>query len=146
MAKQELLVTLRERYWSSSKKDKSRILDEFIAVTGHHRKHGIRLLGQFEDDEDEPRLARGRRIYDEAVREAVIVIAVCFLVRARHSPLVVPPEGTFSNPGAEAMLLHRADARHLEGQPYCPHQPTGGRSSAEPRSHHRRDAPAAPPG
>ena len=78
MAKQELLVTLRERYWSSSKKDKSRILDEFIAVTGHHRKHdrkhGIRLLGQFEDDEDEPRLARGCRIYDEAVREAVIVI------------------------------------------------------------------------
>ena len=34
MAKQELLVTLRERYRSSSKKDKSRILDEFIAITG----------------------------------------------------------------------------------------------------------------
>ena len=44
MAKQELLVTLRERYRSSYKKDESRILDEFIAVTGHHRKHGIRLL------------------------------------------------------------------------------------------------------
>ena len=74
MAKQEVLVTLRERCRNSSKKDKSRILDEFIAITGHHPKHGIRLLGQFEDDEDEPRLARGRRIYDEAVREAVIVI------------------------------------------------------------------------
>ena len=23
-----------------------RIFDEFIAVTGHHRKHGIRLLGR----------------------------------------------------------------------------------------------------
>ena len=44
MAKQELLATIRDRYWASSKKDKSRILDEFIAVTGHHRKHGIRLL------------------------------------------------------------------------------------------------------
>ena len=46
MAKQELLTTIRDRYRGSSRKDKSRILDEFIAVTGHHRKHGIRLLGQ----------------------------------------------------------------------------------------------------
>ena len=30
MAKQELLATIRDRYRSSSKKDKSRILDEFI--------------------------------------------------------------------------------------------------------------------
>ena len=44
MAKQELLATIRDRYWASSRKDKSRVLDEFIAVTGHHRKHGIRLL------------------------------------------------------------------------------------------------------
>ena len=69
------IVGYAERaYRSSSKKDKSRILDEFSAVTGHHRKHGIRLLGQLDKDEDAPRPARGRRIYDEAVREAVIVI------------------------------------------------------------------------
>ena len=74
MAKRELLATLRDRHRSSSKKDKSRNLDEFIAVTGHHRKHGIRLLGHLDDSEDTPRPARGRRIYDEAVREAVIVI------------------------------------------------------------------------
>ena len=46
MAKQELLETIRDRYQASSRKEKSRILDEFIAVTGHHRKHGIRLLGR----------------------------------------------------------------------------------------------------
>ena len=74
MAKQELLAALRERYRSSSKKDKSRILDEFIAITGHHRKHGVRLLGQLDEDDDFPRQARGQRIYDEAVREAVIMI------------------------------------------------------------------------
>ena len=51
MAMQEVLVKLRERYRNSSKKDKTRILDEFIAITGHHRKHGIRLLGQFEASE-----------------------------------------------------------------------------------------------
>ena len=44
MAKQELVATIRDRYQQASKKDKGRILDEFTAVTGHHRKHGIRLL------------------------------------------------------------------------------------------------------
>ena len=39
MAKRELLATIQDRYRRSFKKDKSRILDEFIAVTGHHRKH-----------------------------------------------------------------------------------------------------------
>ena len=73
MARQELLATLRDRYRSSAKKDKSRILDEFIVVTGHHRKHGIRLLGQLDDDEGTTHSVRGQRIYDEAVREAAIV-------------------------------------------------------------------------
>ena len=75
MAKQELLATIRDRYRASSKKDKGRILDEFITVTGHHRKHGIRLLGQSGDDgEQQPAAKKGRRIYDEAVRQAVIVV------------------------------------------------------------------------
>ena len=74
MAKQELLITIRDRYRESSKKDKGRILDAFIAVTGHHRKHGIRLLGQSGDAGEKPSMIKGRRIYDEAVREAVITI------------------------------------------------------------------------
>ena len=46
MAKQELMVTMRDRYQESSKKEKGLILDEFMAVTGHNCKHGIRLLAQ----------------------------------------------------------------------------------------------------
>ena len=45
MAKRKLLATIRDRYGESSKREKNRILDEFIAVTGHNRKHGTRLLG-----------------------------------------------------------------------------------------------------
>ena len=75
MAKRELLATIRDRYRASSKREISRILDEFIAVTGHHRKHGIRLLGQSGDDgAQQPAVKKGRRIYDEAVREALIVV------------------------------------------------------------------------
>ena len=46
MAKQELLATIRgplPRVLQEGQEPDSR--DEFIAVTGHHRKHGIRLLG-----------------------------------------------------------------------------------------------------
>ena len=75
MAKQELPETIRDRYQASSRKEKSRILDEFIAVTGHHRKHGIRLLGRPVGGEDQGSVIKGRRIYDEAVREAVIVLS-----------------------------------------------------------------------
>ena len=46
MAKRELLASIQDRYQGSSKRDKGRILDEFLAVTGHHRKHGTRLLGK----------------------------------------------------------------------------------------------------
>ncbi|HZU35410.1 MAG TPA: hypothetical protein VFA18_05860, partial [Gemmataceae bacterium] len=40
----EVLAALRERYQQASKADKTKVLDEFVALTGCHRKHAIRLL------------------------------------------------------------------------------------------------------
>lgn len=76
-ARRELLQALRLRYRGVSKADKARILDEFTAVTGYHRKYGIRLLSQPCDTaakavHDGP--VRSRRIYDEAVKEALTVL------------------------------------------------------------------------
>ena len=45
----EILGAIRSRYREASKKDKSRMLDEFVAMTGCHRKHAVRLLRQDED-------------------------------------------------------------------------------------------------
>ena len=42
--KRELVRAVSERYRHASKKDKRRILDQFVVITGHHRKHSIRLL------------------------------------------------------------------------------------------------------
>ena len=69
----ELVVALAARYASSSRKERGQILDEFAAVSGLHRKHAMRLLraGRF-DRRSGPR--PGRRLYDDAVREAPIVI------------------------------------------------------------------------
>ena len=73
LAKTELLEALRARYQQAEKRAKSRILDEFVVVAGCHRKHAIRLLTA-------ARLAGarassvGRRVDDEAVREALVVL------------------------------------------------------------------------
>ncbi len=40
----EVLGAIRIRYRDASKKDKSRMLDEFVAMAGCHRKHAVRLL------------------------------------------------------------------------------------------------------
>ena len=123
MAKPELLATIRDRYRVSSRKDQSRILDEFIAVTGHHRKHGIRLLGKLDDDGDASHPVKSRRIYDAAVRAAVIVIweaadricgkrlkaALPHLVESmeRHGHLALDPEVRVRLLGASAATLDR---------------------------------------
>ena len=40
----ELVVALAGRYALSGRKERGRILDEFTAVSGLHRKHAMRLL------------------------------------------------------------------------------------------------------
>ncbi|HEV3256564.1 MAG TPA: transposase family protein [Gemmataceae bacterium] len=71
--KRELLEVLRQRYQRAAKHDKSKILDEFVAVARCHRKHAIRLLtANAPPAADTPVVAR--RTYDEAVRQALIVL------------------------------------------------------------------------
>src|SRR5512143_753660 len=41
---EQYLGKLRERYRQAHKKERGRILDEFVATTGYHRKHAIALL------------------------------------------------------------------------------------------------------
>jgi hypothetical protein len=71
-AKKEILAVLRERYQLAMRGEKTRILDELAALAGCHRKHAIRLLGKSDSMVPEP--AGGRRVYGEAVKEALIVL------------------------------------------------------------------------
>lgn len=43
-SKRELLVSIQPRYLKASRNGKTHILDEFVAATGYHRKHALRLL------------------------------------------------------------------------------------------------------
>lgn len=69
----ELVAAVAGRYQGSSRAERGRILDEFVAVTGLHRKHAMRLLrGGQARDRSCPR--PGRRTYDEAVRAALQLV------------------------------------------------------------------------
>lgn len=70
--RKELLDAVIARYQSAGTAEKARILDEFTAVTGYHRKHAIRLLN---GDPAPTRSRPGRnRVYDEAVKGALVVL------------------------------------------------------------------------
>jgi hypothetical protein len=69
----ELVAAIRERCERGSKADRSAILNEFVAITGYHRKHAIRLLTSVGDRRFTP-TRRARRRYDAAIREALIVV------------------------------------------------------------------------
>src|SRR5215211_7665151 len=103
----ELVAAVIERYRKGRRAEKGRILDEFVAITGFHRKHAMRVLrGGAANRRSAPRPER--RLYDEAVREALIVLweasdRVCgkrlkalapILVEAmeRHGHLQLAPE------------------------------------------------------
>ena len=69
----ERLGALVGRYGEAQRVEKGRIPTEFTAVTGYHRKHAERLLrGGGRSDRSRPRPER--RLYDEAVREALILL------------------------------------------------------------------------
>lgn len=72
-AQSELVGALRERYRASTKRQKTKILDEFVVLAGSHRKHAIRLL-QHEASCRCLRKGYGRRIYNEAIKEALIIL------------------------------------------------------------------------
>ena len=69
----ELIAALAGRYGKAGRIERGRILDEFVAVTGYHRKHATRVLRlRRTDARHAPR--PGRRLYGEAVRQALVLL------------------------------------------------------------------------
>ena len=72
-ARDELVTALARRYAVCTRVEKTRILDEFEAVTGFHRKHAMRVL-RTDATRRHAEGRAGRRIYDDAVRDALVVL------------------------------------------------------------------------
>jgi len=72
--RRELVLAVGGRYRMAQPDERRRILDEFVAVTGYHRKHAIRVLNG-PPAATAPSPPRGRlTLYGEAVRQALVVL------------------------------------------------------------------------
>ncbi len=70
--RKEVIEALRLRYRGAAFSDRIKILDEFVALTGYHRKHAIRVLrGELSPTSD---VRLRNRVYDEAVAQALTVL------------------------------------------------------------------------
>jgi len=90
MSRRELVGVTSDRYRAGSSAEKRIILTEFVALTGYHRKHAIRLLNQTAVLRTPTRQRGERRIYNDAVRDALVVLweAVDRVCGKRLKPLI----------------------------------------------------------
>ncbi|MGF6978119.1 hypothetical protein QFZ94_006634 [Paraburkholderia sp. JPY465] len=70
--RRELTDAVGERYRRSDRTEKRQILDEFIELTGYHRKHAIRVLCR--DPQPQRTKPGPQRRYDDEVRAALITL------------------------------------------------------------------------
>jgi hypothetical protein len=72
--RKELVEAVRQRYQDATLATKTGILNEFVEVTGYHRKHAVRLLGPSAGRKHDKEPRSRRRIYDDTVQQALIVL------------------------------------------------------------------------
>jgi len=70
--RRELIEAVGRRYRASPASERSQILDEFVCVTGCHRKHAIRVLSRKHETKAER--ASRQRVYDQPVEDAVTLL------------------------------------------------------------------------
>jgi hypothetical protein len=106
--RRELLAAVRPRYTFGNRTAKERILDEFVAATGYHRKYAIQLLNHPPPKRRGPQRRKRAVKYDGAVRAALerlwhlangicgkrLVAALPTLLEAleRHGELTLAPD------------------------------------------------------
>jgi hypothetical protein len=82
--KQELLEAIRPRYWRARRAEKARILDEFVANTGYHRKHAIRLLKKGVSQSRRKKAGRPRVYRSEVILVLIKIWAICDQICSRR--------------------------------------------------------------
>jgi len=82
--KRELLEAVRPRYLRANKADKARILDEFVATTGYHRKYAIRLLKRGVKPRRSKKPGRSKTYQGEVVIALVKIWAICDEICSRR--------------------------------------------------------------
>ncbi|MEW6231587.1 MAG: transposase family protein [Chloroflexota bacterium] len=151
VGKRELADAVRKRYWRASKKQKSRILDEFVATTGYHRKYALWLLGDHSPRRTGVRRRRRQRTYTADVSQALIRIwDICDRIASRRLHPFLPEmlqvlerhDELHLAPASEQLLLtmSRSTMDRLL-RPARRGQPKRGRSTTKPGTLLKRSIP-----
>lgn len=72
--RRELIGAVATRYQAGTRTEKKEILDEFVKVTGFHRKHAIRVLAKMTVSPETPKPPPRSPLYDEAAETALIIL------------------------------------------------------------------------
>jgi hypothetical protein len=73
-ARREVVSAVAERYRSTRRTEKGRILDELCATTGWHRKHAVRALRQHETPNWTQAPRERRRRYGATIKDALTAL------------------------------------------------------------------------
>lgn len=77
-ARREMLFSIRQRYLSARRPEKSKIFDGFVAATGYDRKYALVLLRKKHAVIDslslKPKVRVGAQLYDEQFRHVLIKV------------------------------------------------------------------------
>ena len=106
-SKRELLHKIRPRYLKANKVGKTRILDEFIAVTDYHRKYANRLLKNGPGPKGRKKKGR-RKVYQGEVVQALIQVwEICGRICSKRLHPFLPEI---------VAVLERHDELHLSSE------------------------------
>lgn len=90
--RKELIHSIAARYHAASHSEKQKILDEFIEVTGCHRKHAIRALRKPSADEFANQQVQRSRIYKQAVVETLTILwEAADRICGKRLKMAIPP-------------------------------------------------------
>jgi len=76
-SKKELTETVRNRYLKARKQEKGRILDEYVASTGYHRKYAIRLLRHGRKPKGMKKKGKQKKYQGEVIQVLITIWEIC---------------------------------------------------------------------
>jgi hypothetical protein len=89
-SKRELAKELHPRHLKSSKKEKTRMLDEFVITTGYSRKYANHLLRKGPSRKHKKKAGRKKKCQGEVIEVLEQVWEVCGRICSRRLPPFLP--------------------------------------------------------
>lgn len=106
--KRELLEAVRPRYLRATKREKTRILDEFVANTGYHRKYALRLLKHAAKKQRQKKPGKSKVYQGEVVLALIKIWAICGQICSRRLHPFLPEMVDILERHAELKLSEEA--------------------------------------